>query len=135
MRSLFNRSTSILCAAFLCFALFQVGCSEEHPTMSKEEASQLSMIDFTGEWQTTLPNGEKWKLILHEDGRFESLPVRSNRGRIDGRWRVETGQFYWKYPGGANTGGVTSEINPIIMKIENKFMLQETMGRKSVYSR
>jgi hypothetical protein len=110
-------------------------CQEDIPGMSREEASSLTMTDFYGDWDTTLPNGEKWQLRLHEDGRFESLPIRSHRSGISGRWEVADSGIVWHYPGGPQTRGVTKEINPIILKTENKFMLSEKMGMTSVYTR
>jgi len=125
---------------FLAFLLLSgtlalTACDEDIPVMSREEASRLSMADFCGDWDTTLPNGEKWQLRLHEDGRFESLPIRSNRAGIAGRWEVADSGIVWHYPGGPEPGGVTKEINPVILKTENEFMLSERMGMTSVFTR
>jgi len=103
--------------------------------MTRAEAASLTMADFTGAWYTVLPNGEKWQLLLHEDGRFEALPLRSVRERIDGRWELEDGHFAWFYAGGTATGGATKEVNPIILKTADKFMLSEKMGMTSIYTR
>jgi hypothetical protein len=129
--------TIYACLALLLLSgtMVLTACQEEIPVMSREDASRLTMTDFYGDWNTTLPNGEKWHLRLHEDGRFESLPIRSHRVGISGHWEVADSGIVWHYPGGHETGGVTKEVNPIILKTENKFMLSEKMGMTSVYTR
>jgi len=125
----------LLLVLLLLACLTLSACSDEVPGMSRSEAASLTMADFTGAWYTVLPNGEKWQLVLHADGRFESLPIRSNRGTILGRWSVRDGGFVWSYAGGPDTGGVSREINPIILKTDDKFMLSEKMGMTSTYTR
>lgn len=114
-----------------CVVFLLGGCS------SAPEYQQVNYTaaDFVGSWDTTLPNGERWLLVLHEDGRFDSLPVRSSRAALSGQWSMQAGKFYWTYPESAATGGVGKEVNPIIMKTAEKFMLQERMGMQSVYLR
>lgn len=121
--------------ALLLACLALAACTDEVPGMSRAEVARLTMDDFAGAWYTVLPNGEKWQLVLHADGRFESLPIRSNRGTIIGRWSVQDGGFVWSYAGGPDTGGVSREINPIILKTGDKFMLSEKMGMTSTYTR
>lgn len=123
--------TLAILAGSLWFAAARWGT----PGMTRQEARKLSMADFCGDWETTLSNGEIWRLELHEDGSFQALPIRSNRVMGKGRWQILDGAFYWEYERGNLNSKISREINPIIHKTTDKFMLSERMGMTSVYSR
>lgn len=113
-------------------ALSLSGCVD---TPEVQQSNYLA-ADFFGTWDTTLPNGEKWQLVLHADGHFDSLPLNSPRAAVSGTWEVQEGRFLWQYHDPTSPdGAIWREINPVIMKTANKFMLQERLGLKSVYSR
>jgi hypothetical protein len=109
-------------------------CTDEFAVPADPETRIYSMAEFVGQWETTLPNGEKWLMVLHEDGRFDSIPIQSPRGKSSGRWNLKKRTLVWEYPG-TGSNGTKSEINPIILKTEDKFMLQERMGMKSIFWR
>jgi hypothetical protein len=114
-----------------CLALWLGGCSAPPDAPQKD----VSAATFVGSWDTTLPNSEQWRLVLHEDGRFDSIPVHSPRSGSSGLWSVSDGAFHWTYPDRSFPGGARHEINPIILNTAGKFMLQERLGMKSVFAR
>jgi len=121
----------LLIAAICCHCLWLGGCSD--PAAAPQ--AHYSSADFVGDWETVLPNGDRWRMILTEDGRFRARPVHGFTPPTEGSWELVESALQWGYPEPSAAGGVKKEINPIILKTANKFMLQERRGMKSVFVR
>lgn len=118
-----------IASAVLCLLLG--GCCDPAETAPKN----YHAADFVGRWDTVLPTGERWRLTLSADGRCGAVSLVTLGTSQPCTWRLEDDALHWSYRDPAAPGGVRREINPIIIKTVNKFMLQERLGMKSVFAR
>jgi len=99
----------------------------------RSAASEAELGEWAGTWHSLA--GEVLNVTtLLADGRFRTEHLAGNRvaGATSGRWELRSGSISWSYDG---PGGIADDVNPIVLKAADRFVLRELDGSESAFFR
>jgi hypothetical protein len=115
-----------------------------HPPIQQTQTPAAKPVDtqrqnYIGTWKSTHSNSPIQGLVqLNSDGTFDSTSYLKNKliSKITGKWLIRDNNFVWIYDRDhANLNKGEEDVNPIVIHMKDKFILQEMTAASTIFVR